>query len=76
MKISELVGVLNKVQQVAGDVPIVLKAIEDGAETGLLSVGVHIDPTTEEGGSVALEHGQAPSPASDPEPEPTPPPAA
>ena len=76
MKISELVGVLNKVQQVAGDVPIVLKAVEDGAETGLLSVGVHIDPTTAEGGSVALEHGQAPPASPAPEPEPAAPPAA
>ena len=61
MKVSELLTALQKVQQVAGDIPVVLKHLEDGAESALLSIGVHIDPTSSgDGGQVELEHGQAP----------------
>jgi len=76
MKVSELAAALQKVQQVAGDVPVVLKAVEGGVETALLSIGVHIDPTSAEGGTAELEHGEQSAPAPAPEPEPAAPPAA
>lgn len=76
MHVSELLAALQKVQQVAGDVPVVLKHVENGAESELLSLGIHIGASSpDQTGRVELEHGDAP-PASEPEPESTPPPAA
>lgn len=70
MLISELLAALGKVNQLAGDIPIVLKHVESEAETELLSLGLHIDPTSAEvGGSVTLEHG---TPPAAPAPTPTP----
>lgn len=65
MKISELVAALSKVQQLAGDVPVVLKRIEDAAESVVHSLDVHIDPLSgSAGGQVELTHGSpAPAPA-------------
>jgi len=69
MKVTELIAALQKVQQVAGDVPVVLKDVEGDAETALLSIGVHIDPTSGSPvGGVTLEHGEQPaSPPVEPE---------
>jgi len=75
MKVSDLLAALQKVQQVAGDVDVVLKDVDQGVETALLSLGVHISASTgDTSGAVVFEHGHAqlPPPA---EPEPSPPPA-
>lgn len=62
MLASELIDVLNKVKQVAGDVPIVLHSIEDDALTYLESVGVHIAPgDAAAAGRVELEHTATPT---------------
>lgn len=70
MKVSELTAALQKVQQVAGDVDVVLKDVEGGAETDLLSLGVHIGTSPDDQASrVELEHGTAQQPLPvDPEP--------
>lgn len=57
MLISELSAALQKVQQVAGDIPVVLKDIEHGVETELRALGIHIDPSSGSASStVELEH--------------------
>lgn len=71
MKISELVAALNKVQQVAGDVAVVLYDLDAKIKTELVDLDVHIDPTTGEAGSaVVLDHAATP-----PEAPPAKPPA-
>lgn len=74
MLTSELIAALNKVNQVAGDVPVVLKRIEDDAVTELATIGVHIDPTSgSTSGQVVLEHATpAPAPLAPPAVEPEP----
>lgn len=78
MLTSELTAALQKVQQIAGDIPVTLVRVEDEAETVLKSIGIHIDPSSGavEGGLV-LEHG-AVSPSNPPTgvAESTPPPAS
>lgn len=60
MTVSELLSVLQRVQQVAGDVPVIVKDLEHDAETVLQSIGLHIDPSGgQAGGSVVLEHATA-----------------
>lgn len=75
-RISELSAALGKVQQVAGDVPVILRDAESGAETVLLSLGINLDPSGDlAGGNVVFEHGQSapvPEPAP-PAPDPAPP---
>lgn len=64
MLTSEIIAALQKVQSIAGDIPVVLRRVEDDVETELLSIGVHIDPATSSTkGSVALEHGAPAAPA-------------
>lgn len=83
MTVSEIIAALSRVQQIAGDLPVVFKEIESDAETVLQSIGVNIDPNSgAAGGSVTLQHStapaapaappaeQAPAPAIDPEPAP------
>lgn len=66
MKISELQGLLSKVQNVVGDAEVILKAAEGGAETVLHTVGIELgasgDPTSQ---AVTVTHGE---PAATPEP--------
>lgn len=60
MKVSELTAALQKVQQVAGDVEVVLRHLDQGAETVLKSIGVHINPASgTAGGQAVLEHDTA-----------------
>ena len=74
MLISELVSALNRVTQLAGDIPVVLKDVETEAETVLLSLGIKIDPAADTASSsVTIEHGPAPEPVTPaPATEPTP----
>ena len=61
MVISELVTALNRVQQLAGDLPVVLKHVEQDAVTVLKAIGVHLDLSGESAaGQVQIEHGDAP----------------
>ena len=46
MKLSELSSLLTKVQSIAGDVDVVLRAAEGDLETVISDLVVHIDPTT------------------------------
>lgn len=65
MTISELVALLGKVNQIAGDIPVAVKAAEGGVESVLESVDIHVPAL--EGGSPAvhLTHRPAsPDPAS------------
>lgn len=76
MKITELVAALNKVQQIAGDIPVVLKDLGTETETVVHSLGLHFNPSdSSTGGNVTIEHGPADE-TSTPEPEPPAPPAA
>lgn len=61
MTISEVVALLQKVNQVAGDIPVAVKAAEDGVETVLTSLNIHLPAT--EGGQpqVQLVHGTGPA---------------
>jgi hypothetical protein len=66
MQVSKLIEALQRVVQVAGDVPVVLRELESDAETELKSLGVHIDAQTgDTGGNVTLEHAAA-SPSNPP----------
>lgn len=68
MKVSELLSVLQKVQQVAGDVPVIARDIEHEVETAVHTVGIKIDPAGADGaGCVTLEHYKTPqTPAATP----------
>lgn len=62
MKATELIGALQKAVQATGDGDVVLKHLEDGAETVLQTIGVHIGTGTDGPAStVELEHGAAPT---------------
>lgn len=65
MKVSDVQGLLTKVQQVAGDVPVVLKDIESGNISGLVSVGIELVADAAAAvNQVTITHGQqAPQPA-------------
>ena len=71
MTISDLVGLLGKVQSMAGDVDVVLRHAVDGVETVVKDLQIHLTPSTgQAGGSLVIEHETAPAP---PPPEPAPP---
>lgn len=56
-KISDVVALLQKVAQTAGDLPVVLHDIEHGVVTELQHVGVTLRITGDpEGGCVTLAH--------------------
>lgn len=75
MKVSELVGMLQKVSQIVGDVPVVLKELASEAETEIKSLGVTLDSAEgSEGGTVTLQHATSTTPAAAPANEPPPPP--
>lgn len=64
MTLSELQGLLSKVQSIAGDVEIVLKDAVSEAETVITDLGIHLDPTSATaGGTLEVTHGPAPVPA-------------
>lgn len=66
MTVQDLITGLQKVLQVAGDIPVVVRHLETDATTELRSLGVHIDPTAGgTAGQVVLEH-TAPIPANTP----------
>lgn len=63
MKISELVAALQKIGQLIGDVPVVLRHLETAAETEIRSLGVSLDPVAETAASaVTLAHTEATPP--------------
>ena len=69
MTISEVVALLQKVNQVAGDIPVAIKAAEGGAESVLQSLNIHI-PAIEGGQPVVhLVHSQAPAGSGQLEPQ-------
>lgn len=70
MTISEVQSLLQKVQQVAGDVPVVLKDIESGNVSGLVSVGIElVADAVDAVNQVTISHGTA-TPAPPPAPAP------
>jgi hypothetical protein len=75
VNISELVAALNKVNQVAGDIPIVLHELEGEAETEVKALILAFDPTSGETSSkVAISHGPVTTaPPAAPEPAVSPP---
>lgn len=63
MKISEVSAMLQKVQQLAGDVPVVLKDLETGNVTGLVSVGIELVADAAEAvNEVTISHAKPASP--------------
>lgn len=74
MKISDLQGLLGKVQSIAGDVEVVLKAAETEVETVITDLGIHLDPSSgNAGGTLEVTHGTAApaDPAQTEQPAPT-----
>lgn len=68
LTISELIAALDRAQQFAGDIPVILRAAESAAESIVTTLGIHLDPST--GGSssvVHLEHA-VPVPVVEPAP--------
>lgn len=78
MTLSELIAGLQRFTQIAGDLPVIFKAVEGEAETVLHDIGININPTAGSAtGSVTINHGVAPvapAPATDtPDSTPVPP---
>jgi hypothetical protein len=66
MTITEVQALLARVQQVAGDVPVILKDIETGCITGLVSVGIELAADAASAvNQVTISHGTT-APASEP----------
>lgn len=62
MKISELAGLLAKVQNIAGDVDVVLKDAASEVETVITDFVMHLSPSDGSvTGGVSIEHGPAPA---------------
>lgn len=69
MTLSEMIALLSRIQQMAGDLPVVFRSPESDAVTVLESIGVNIDPISgAAGGNVTILH--APAPTAPPEPVP------
>ena len=69
--ITQLVAALQKVNQIAGDIPVVVKHVEQDAETALLHFGLDLDPASGSTGSkLILTHGPAPAAPAAPDPAP------
>lgn len=67
MKVSALQGVLSRIQQIAGDVEVVIKAAEDGVSEAITDLEIHLDPNDAAApGTVTAQLGPAPAA---PEPE-------
>jgi hypothetical protein len=63
VKISDLTALLSRVQQIAGDVDVVLQAADTEAETVITDLGIHLDPASGSvGSSLTITHGTAPAP--------------
>jgi hypothetical protein len=76
MKLSELQSLLGRIQQLAGDVDVVLKAADSEAETVITDLGIHLDATSAAPTStLTITHGTAPAPAAADPPAPEDPPA-
>lgn len=61
MKISDVQALLSKVSNVAGDVELVLKAVEGEAETVIHSVGIELGAAGDATSAAAtITHGPAP----------------
>jgi hypothetical protein len=66
VKVSELQGLLSKVQSVAGDVEVILKSAETEAQTVISDLAIHLDPSTgQTGGSLEVTHAPAPEPVAE-----------
>ena len=76
MTVQEVIGLLSKVQSMAGDLPVVFKALEGDAETVLHKIGLEIEPGSgNAAGTVTVVHGPEQTPAPDPAPVTEQPPA-
>lgn len=62
MKISEVQGLLSKVQSITGDVEVVLKAAESEAETIIQSVAIELGADGGTPTTVTVAHAPAPEP--------------
>lgn len=65
MTLSELLAGLQKLSQYAGDLPVVIKAVETEAETVFHSIGLQIDPSGNANGKVTINHSVTPATAPD-----------
>ena len=75
MTVQEVIALLSKVQSLAGDLPVVFKAVEGEAVTVLHKIGIEISPESGlAAGTVTVVHGPEPTPAPDPAPVTDPPP--
>lgn len=61
MTISEILTVLGKIQQYAGDLPAVLTDVETGAEHVLQDIDIHLTPAGDPA-SIHMKHGPAGTP--------------
>lgn len=76
MTVAEVIGLLSKVQSMAGDLPVVFKAVEGEAETVLHKIGLEIAPGDGTAtGTVTVVHGPEAVAAVEPTPAPDPAPA-
>lgn len=68
MTVAEVIALLSKVQSMAGDLPVVFKAVDGAAETVLHKIGLELEPSSGTAqGTVTVLHGPAPA---DPAPAP------
>ena len=66
MKLSDLQALLTKVQTIAGDVDVVLKAADTEAQTVISDLAIHLDPSTgQAGGTLEVTHAPAGPPLAD-----------
>jgi hypothetical protein len=64
MTISELISALNRVSQVAGDVPVILRSVEGDVETEVKALTLSFDPRSGSTSSqIAVTHGSPPAPS-------------
>lgn len=66
MTISELISALNRVSQVAGDVPVILKSVEGDVETEVKALTLSFDPRSGSTSSqIAVTHAPVEHPDAD-----------
>lgn len=69
MKVSELAATLAKVQQIAGDIDVVLRAAESTDEQVVTDLVLYLDPVSGTADdSLVIEYGAAPAAPADPLP--------
>jgi len=72
LSITGIISTLQKLQQVVGDAPVILKSVEGAVETEIKSIGLTLTPEGDAAGSpVTLDHGpveptQEPAPSDPP----------